>query len=128
MIDILTEVSCLSQHLCYPREGHFDTVYRIIRYLQKDLSKNPGRMAYEPIYKPTYENVFEVVGRDLDEWKDFYPDAQEMIPRHMSEELGKYVVIKAYVDANHAVNMENRRSHSGIIIYINNSPIIWYSK
>ena len=51
-----------------------------------------------------------------------------MIPRHMPEALGKYVVIKAYVDANHAGNMENRRSHSGIIIYVNNSPIIWYSK
>ena len=46
----------------------------------------------------------------------------------MPEALGKYVVIKAYVDANHAVNMADRRSHSGIIIYINNVPIIWYIK
>ena len=46
----------------------------------------------------------------------------------MSEALGKYVVIKAYVDANYAGNMENRRSHSVIIIYVNNAPIIWYSK
>ena len=51
-----------------------------------------------------------------------------MIPRHMPEALGKYVVIKAYVDAKHAGNMANRRSHSGIIIYVNNAPIIWYSK
>ena len=32
------------------------------------------------------------------------------------------------MDANHAGNMANRRSHSRIIIYVNNSPIIWYSK
>ena len=51
-----------------------------------------------------------------------------MIPRHVTEALGKYVVIKAYVDANHAGNMETRRSHSGIIIYVNNALIIWYSK
>ena len=50
------------------------------------------------------------------------------MPRHMSEALGKYVVIKDYVDANHAGNMANRRSHSGIIIYVNNAPIIWYCK
>ena len=50
------------------------------------------------------------------------------MPRHITEALGKYVVIKAYVDANHAGNMENRRLHSDIIIYVNNSPIIWYSK
>ena len=46
----------------------------------------------------------------------------------MLEAISKCVVIKSYVDANHARNMANRRSHSGIIIYVNNSPIIWYSK
>ena len=80
------------------------------------------------MYELSYENVFEVVGRNLDDWKDFYPDSQEMMPRHMSEALGKYVAIKDYVDAHHAGNMANRRSHSSIIIYVNNSPIIWYSK
>ena len=85
-------------------------------------------MEYDPMYEPTDENVFEVVGRYLDEWKDFYPDAQEIIPGHMPEALDKYVVIKDYVDANHTENMANRRSHSGIIIYINNAPIIWYTK
>ena len=75
-IDILTEVSCLYKDLCYPREGHLDSVYRIFIYLQKNWGKNPGRMAYEPIYEQTDENVFEVFGRDLDEWKYFYPNAQ----------------------------------------------------
>ena len=50
------------------------------------------------------------------------------MPRHIPEELGKYVVIKAHADANHAGNMANRRSHSIIIIYVNNVPTIWYSK
>ena len=36
--------------------------------------------------------------------------------------------IKAYVDGNHAVNMANRRSHSGIIVYVNNAPTNWCSK
>ena len=80
------------------------------------------------MYEPTYYNFFEVVGRELEKWKDFYPDSQEMMPRHMPEALGKYILIKAYVDANHSVSMENRRLHSVTIIYVNNSPIIWYSK
>ena len=62
-------------------------------------------MAYYPMYEPKDENIFEVVERDLYEWKHFYPDAQEIMPRHMTEALGKYVVIKDYVDANHAGNM-----------------------
>ena len=68
-IDILTEMTCLSQHLCSLIEGHLDDVKHILIYLQKNLVKNPGRMVYEPMYGTTDDNVFEVVGRDLDEWK-----------------------------------------------------------
>jgi hypothetical protein len=32
------------------------------------------------------------------------------------------------VDANHAGNVITRRSHTGIIIYVQNAPIIWFSK
>ena len=46
----------------------------------------------------------------------------------MPEALDNYVVIKSYVDSNHSGNMKNRMSYSGIIIYVNNAPIIWYSK
>ena len=82
-IDILTKLSYLSQHLFPPREVHLDDVYRILRYLQKNLGKNPGRMAYEPMYEPTDENVFEVVGRYIYEWKVLYLDYQEMMTMHM---------------------------------------------
>ena len=51
-----------------------------------------------------------------------------MTPRNMLEVLGIYVGIKAYVDANNDGNMENRMLHYSIIIYVNNEPIIWYSK
>ena len=70
IVDILTEVGCLSQNFVSPREGHLDDVYLIFRYFQKDLGKNPGRIEYKPMYEPTDENVFEVVVRYLDEWKD----------------------------------------------------------
>ena len=46
----------------------------------------------------------------------------------MPQALGKYILIKDYVDDNHAGNMANMILHSGIIIYVNNAPIIWYSK
>ena len=46
----------------------------------------------------------------------------------MLESPRKYVVIKSDVDENHSVNMENIISHSGIIVYVNNASIIWYSK
>ena len=46
------------------------------------------------------------------------------MPRYMSEALGNYVGIKAYVNAKYTGNIANRRSNYGIIIYVNNAPII----
>ena len=36
--------------------------------------------------------------------------------------------MSAFVDANHAGNVVTRRLHTGIIIYVCNAVIIWYSK
>eukprot|EP00957_Ditylum_brightwellii_P166576 12679729-Ditylum_brightwellii.AAC.1 len=33
-----------------------------------------------------------------------------------------------FVDADHAGNLVNRRSHTGIILLLNNAPVDWYSK
>jgi hypothetical protein len=38
------------------------------------------------------------------------------------------IEINCFVDADHADNLATRRSHTGIIISINNAPILWYSK
>ena len=70
------EVSYLSQHFCPPREGNLDYVYCIFIYVQKDLSRNTGRVAYDTMHDPIDENVFEVVGKNLDEWKYIYPDSK----------------------------------------------------
>ena len=32
------------------------------------------------------------------------------------------------MDNDHAGNLLTRRSHTGVIIFVNNPPIIWYSK
>ena len=115
--------------MCYPREGNLDAVYCIFRYLQNNLGNNIGRMIYDPMYESTDENVFEVVGIYLNEWKGFYPAAQEMITRYIMEALGKYILIKDYVDDIYKgnMNMVNRSSYYGIIIYVTNKPIILYS-
>jgi hypothetical protein len=127
-VDIMTEVSCLSQHLCAPRVGHLDAAYMIFRFLQRNLNKNTGRIAFDPLIPP---QVVGAVGPDdvvMEHWKEFYPDASDRLPPNMPEPLGNPVVIAAYVDANHAGNLANRRSHSGILVYVNNALILWYSK
>ena len=52
----------------------------------------------------------------------------EDIPDDAPEPLGLSVKITAFVDANHAGNLVTRRSQTGYIIFVNNAPILWYSK
>lgn len=127
-IDIITEVSNLSQYLCSPRVGHLDAAYRIFRYLQRNMSKNVGRLGFDPFIPPVDESIFNESPDVTDHWKEFYPDAEYQFPKNMPEPLGNPVEVAVYVDANHAGNLANRRSHSGILIYINNAPIQWFSK
>jgi hypothetical protein len=42
----------------------------------------------------------------------------------MPEPLGKPVDISCFVDANHAGNVITRRSHTGILIFVQNAPIM----
>ena len=52
-----------------------------------------------------------------------------MPPKHrIPEPLARPVSAIAYVDASHAANKVTRRSHTGFIIFINKSSIVWYSK
>ena len=126
-IDIQTEVSCLSQHLCEPRKGHLNAVYLIFRYLQKNIGKNLGRIVFDPLMEYDDENIFNGP-LDKEEWVDFYPNASEAMPRNTLEPFGNPVLVRAWVDVNHAGNLANRRSHSGILIYVNNALVLSFSK
>ena len=102
-------------------------MYIIFRYLQKNIGKNPGRIIFDPLIEHDNENMFN---RPLDkeEWVYFYPDAAETMPRDMFEPLGNSVIVCAWVDENHLGNLVNKRSHPGILIYVNNALILSFSK
>ena len=53
---------------------------------------------------------------------------EEEIPGNTPPPRGKPVYVGCNVDAYHAVNLLTGVSHTGIIIFVNNSPIICYSK
>ena len=123
----MTEVSLLSQYQCSPREGHLDATYRIFWYLKCSLKKKQiGRIVFDASIPYIDERIFNT--NEDGAWKDFYPDAEEMRPLNAPEPRGKSISSTCYTDADHAGNLMTRRSHSGIIIYLNNTPVIWYSK
>ena len=126
-IDILTEVSVLSQHQCSPREGHLDALYRIFWYLKNAIKKKVhGRIVFDGSVPYIDEALFNPSPPET--WSDFYPDAEEQLPPNMPEPRGNKAKLGCYVDADHAGNLMTRRSHSGIFLYMNNTPVIWFSK
>ncbi len=62
------------------------------------------------------------------DWTDFYPEAEEEVPPNAPEPRGMAVQINVFLDADHAGNKVTRRSQTGVLIYLNKAPIMWYSK
>jgi hypothetical protein len=55
-------------------------------------------------------------------------EVEEELPPKMPKPLGNPVIMTCFVDANHAGDKVTRRSQTGFIIYLNNTPIDWFSK
>jgi Reverse transcriptase (RNA-dependent DNA polymerase) len=119
-IDIIVEVNMLSRYLVSPRVGHLEQALHIFTYLKR---KGSCTMVFDPTEPVINESEF--VQRD---WSSFYPDAAESIPPNMPEPRGKEVITRCFVDADHAGCLATRRSTTGCIIYVNEAPIVWYSK
>ena len=60
--------------------------------------------------------------------KELYPDDKDNMPHNMPKPLGMSVNVSCFVDADHAGNKITRGSHTGVIIFLNSAPILWYSK
>ena len=103
-----------------PREGHLEQVIHVMGYL-KDHKKL--RLMFD-IGRPSFDDrMFQQY-----DWQDFYRDAKEKVPPNMPEARGLAVDISVFVDADHGGNKVNRRSQTGVLIFMNKAPIHWYSK
>ncbi|KAG7370183.1 reverse transcriptase RNA-dependent DNA polymerase [Nitzschia inconspicua] len=120
-IDIITEVSSLASCLALPRKGHLEAVFHLYAYLKK---KSNGTIVMDPTYPTIDLSRFN----DGVDWSNFYGDVKEALPLNMPKPRGKPLVMRLFVDSDHAADKLFRRSRTGFIIYLNSAPIIWYSK
>jgi hypothetical protein len=104
-----------------PREGHLKAVKRILSYL-KTFPK--GRVIIDSSYPD--HSVYHVENHS--DWMEFYPDASEEILKDLPPEKGPRVRMTVYVDGDHAHDQVKRRSITGILVMLNNTPISWISK
>ena len=119
-VDILLETSLMSSHLALPREGHLEQVLHIVGYLKEHEKLRIMFDSSRPFVDERWFKKYD--------WHDFYRDAKEAIPPNMPEARGLEVTISAFVDANLAGNLKDRRSQTGVLIFVNKAPILWYSK
>ena len=119
-VDILTPIAMLSRYLAAPRTGHLDQVFHIFGYLKK---YNKSTMVFDDTIPFFDESRFAVC-----DWAEFYPGACEPEPPKAPELRGQSITMSCFVDADHAGCRVTRRSHTGVLIFINRAPILWYSK
>ena len=119
-VDIATEVSLLSSHLAYPREGHFDAALHVMSYLK--IHHN-SRMIFDPSDPNIEYGTFPAC-----DWKEFYGDVAEAIPHDALPPRGKGVELRMFVDSDHAGEKLTRRSRTGMLIFLNMAMIDWVSK
>ena len=110
----------MSSYLALPREGHLEQALHIVCYLK---SHKKMRLLFDSAYPKIKDTWFQEY-----DWFDFYLNAKEAIPPNMPEVRGRDVNITCFVDANHAGNVQNRKSQTGLLIFVNKAPVHWYSK
>jgi hypothetical protein len=119
-IDIYVDVALLSHYLVNPCQGHMEAVYHIYAYLKR----------HERCAMVFDDKTLHFSKADFPEfdWLDLYGDVTEVIPPNAPEPRGNPVQMTVFCDANHAGNLVTRQSHTGILIYLNQAPITWFSK
>ncbi len=119
-IDIAVSVSMLSRYLASPREGHLEEAFHIFAYLKKH---NHSSLVIDHQRPHFEESRFSKC-----DWSEYYPGAKEPEPPNAPELLGEVMTMSCFVDADHAGCRETRRSQTGVLIFLQKTPILWYTK
>ena len=107
-------------HLALPQCRHMEQLYHMFGYLKA----NPKCKLYlDPQHLQVDERSFQSY-----DWYDFYRDAKEAFPGDMPPPRGESVLMHCFIDSDHAGNTVTRRSQTGLLLFVNRAPIVWYSK
>jgi len=120
-IDITTAVMTLSRFRSMPRKGHLARAKRVVAYLRK-MSDACIRIR---VHEPDYSSIPVV---EYDWAASVYGEVEEYIPNDAPVPRGRPVTLTHYVDANLYHDCLTGRSVTGILHFVNATPIDWFSK
>jgi hypothetical protein len=118
-IDVTTAVMTLSSFCAVPRKGHLKRAKQVGSYVACFKESTIRFRTLEPDYS-------DIPGISYD-WIR-YDGAVEDIPDDAPEPLGKFVVTTMHVDANLCHDLITGKLVSGILPWVNGTPIDWFSK
>ena len=72
------------------------------------------------------ERIFNA--SSIDDWKYVYIDAEEPMPTNILNSRELFVKVSYYVDVDLVGSIITRHYHTDILIYLQNTPILWYRK
>jgi hypothetical protein len=119
--DIGTSVMTMSGFRVAPRQGHLDRVRRICGFLAK-MKHGFIRIRTE---EPDYSSIPE---QHYDWSRSVYGEVKELIPDDIPTPKGKRVISTSYVDANLYHDLVTGRSVTGVLHFVNQTPVHWFTK
>jgi Reverse transcriptase (RNA-dependent DNA polymerase) len=122
--DVMYATNTLARFSIMPRLGHLEATKRILGYLKR----HPD---YRILMNPNPIDLSAAIEKytEYEGWREFYPEASEEVPNGMPVPTpDRKVQITVMVDADHAHCEVTRRSVTGILVFVNSTPVRWFSK
>ena len=119
--DIQVAVMSLSSFRVAPRRGHLERIKRIYGYIRKFDKATIRFRTSLPDFSELPDQVFD--------WShSVYGNPKEVKPTDAPPPLGNPVITTSYKDANLMHDIMTGRSVTGILHFVNKTPIDWYAK
>ena len=120
-MDILAELSLLSQYQAMHREGQLEVLLHILHYLNNNSMKHIvfDRMKPE-VKKLWFDNEAY--------WRELYGTVKEEEHTKIPEKLDNLVTVSWFFDFNHNMDVAMRRLHMGVLVLVDISPTEYFRK
>ena len=119
--DVAIAVNTLSSYRVAPRIGHMDRMKRLYGYV-KHFQDGAIRV------RTGIPDYSELKGEEHDWLNSIYGNIDKELPQDMPTPLGKKVRISAFFDANLYHDLITGRAMTGVLMFVNKTPVDWYSK
>ena len=123
-MDIGFAISSMSRYSAAPREGHLKALIGVYGYLKKFQHKLIKVDAGVPVERGSPNTTPE----GIKTMKEQYEEAVEELDPSFPRRRGKGLETQVWFDSNHAHDQVTRRSITGTIVYVGNTPVMWSSK